>query len=584
MGLAPSATNITVREVLDKLDGQQAAMAKAVENGEFALWVGSGISRKAPSLGDLIAAAVEYIRTRAVDPATAAVFTPPMDEALELAGKTRAEVGVDLVRPFAEWALRDEIVTALWDRYSRVLDIRVPGQPSDFVLWDAIDIRRQFENPAPPAAAHLCIAVLVLEGAVNTIASANWDGFIEAAVQRLGRGVPGVLQVVVDPDHLRDPPGRATLLKFHGCIVHAEQDHTRYRRFLTGSHTQIARWPVNPDFAAMRNAVRDAATNRKTLVLGLSIQDMNLQAVFTEATAINPWPWPCSPAAPGHVFCEDEIKIGQRDVLRIVYGDAYNDNMADINQASHMRAWGEQVLVALVLKMIADKLTCLMALSLHADGRQAISDELASSLNVLRDLLADHAVVDAADQSRTPVVNQGIALWSRVLCIFRTGTLQRDATAYETISAFGPRMLAADPNALSNNLGRFAVTLAMLQHGRSAGRWSLKGPGSDELVDGAATMTASRPGAEPRPLFLVKSASESIRLEADGAYANDNAVVIHADDTWQRTMARGSSRRPTGAPGRTGVVGTTHVSVGDLLQRTANIDELHAAFAAEVLL
>lgn len=584
MGLAPSATNITVRQVLEKLDGDFAATAKAIENGEFALWIGSGISQKAPNLGDLIAAAVEYIRARAVDPATAAVFIPPMDEALELAGKTRAEVGVDLERPFAEWALREEILTALWDRYSRVLDIRVPGQPSDFVLWDAIDIRRQFANPAPPAAAHLCIAVLVLEGAVHTIASANWDGFIEAAVQRLGGGFPGVLQVVVDPDHLRDPPGRASLLKFHGCIVHAEQDQTRYRRFLTGSHTQITRWPVNPDFAAMRNAVRDAATNRKTLVLGLSIQDMNLQALFTEAVAINPWPWPCLPAAPGHVFCEDEIKIGQRDVLRIVYGDAYNDNMADINQASHMRAWGEQVLVALVLKMIADKLTCLMALSLHADGKQAASDDLASSLNDLRDLLADHAFVDTVDRSRTPAVNHGIALWSRLLCIFRTGTLPRDAAAYEAISASGPRTLQADPNALSNNLGRFAVTLAMLQHGRIAGRWSLAGPRSDQLVDGAATVTVSRPGAAPQPLFLVKSASESIRLEADGAYANDNAIVVHADDTWQRTMARGSSRRPTGAPGRTGAIGTTHVSVGDLLSRTTDIAELHAAFAAEVLL
>ncbi|GBR33123.1 hypothetical protein [Kozakia baliensis] len=40
MGLAPNATNITVRQVLEKLDGEFAATAKAVENGEFALWVG----------------------------------------------------------------------------------------------------------------------------------------------------------------------------------------------------------------------------------------------------------------------------------------------------------------------------------------------------------------------------------------------------------------------------------------------------------------------------------------------------------------------------------------------------------------
>lgn len=584
MGLAPSATDISVSQVLAKLDGEYASTARAVENGEFALWVGSGISRKAPSIGDLIAAAMEYIRARAVDPATAAVFMPPLDEALQLAGKDRAAVAADLDAPFEAWALRAEIIAALWDRYSRVLDIRVPGQASDFVLWNAVDIRRQFRHPAPPAAAHLCIAVLVLEGAVHTIASANWDGFIEAAVQRLGGGVPGILQVVVDPDHLRDPPGRAMLLKFHGCIVHADQDEARYRKFLTGSHTQIARWPVDPDFAAMRNAVRDAATNRKTLVLGLSIQDMNLQAIFTEAAQIHPWPWPCAPAAPGHVFCEDEIKLGQRDVLRIVYGDAYNENMVEINQASHMRAWGEQVLVALVLKMIADKLTCLMDLSLSTDGKAAMCEPLTLSLNGLRNLLADGAVVDAADCSRTPAVNRGVALWSRLLCIFRSGALQRDPLAYEAISPSGPSTLAADPNAVSNNLGRLAVALALLEHGRASGRWTLAAPPGNQLAEGAIAVQASRVGAETRPLFLVKSASEAIRLQADGAYANDNAVVIHADDTWHLTMAGGSSRRPTGAPGRTGAVGTTHVSLADLLHRTNNADELHGAFAAEVLL
>jgi hypothetical protein len=89
----------------------------------------------------------------------------------------------------------------------------------------------------------------------------------------LAGGIPGILQVVVDPNQLRDPPGQARLLKFHGCIVHAEQDEARYRRF---SHrqpqTQIAMWPNNPDFAAMRNEVLGVATNRKTMVLGLSIQ------------------------------------------------------------------------------------------------------------------------------------------------------------------------------------------------------------------------------------------------------------------------------------------------------------------------
>ena len=36
--LAPTANQISVREVLAKFDAEFAAMAHAVENGEFALW------------------------------------------------------------------------------------------------------------------------------------------------------------------------------------------------------------------------------------------------------------------------------------------------------------------------------------------------------------------------------------------------------------------------------------------------------------------------------------------------------------------------------------------------------------------
>lgn len=48
MAVAPKdATTISVLDTLRKLDNDFVAMAAACEKGEFALWVGSGISRKA---------------------------------------------------------------------------------------------------------------------------------------------------------------------------------------------------------------------------------------------------------------------------------------------------------------------------------------------------------------------------------------------------------------------------------------------------------------------------------------------------------------------------------------------------------
>jgi hypothetical protein len=429
VALTPTADEITVRGVLAEFETKFAPVADAVENGEFALWVGSGISRQAPNLGDLIERAFDYIRERAIDPASAAAYMPALEEALGLAQVEPARVRAQYGQPLAVWPEHDAIIGRLWARYSRVLDIRIGGTDVDFILWEAIDIRQAFEHPAPPAAEHLCIAMLVLEGAVEAIASANWDGFIEAAIERLSSGVQGIIRVVVDPDQLRGPAGRARLLKFHGCIVHATREPLVFRRFLTGSYTQIMGWPEKAEFAAMCNTVVELATARKTLVLGLSIQDNNLQTLFARAKAAHAWPWPCAPAAPAHVFCEDTIQLGQRDVLRLSYGDAYNENPAAVHEATLLRAWGEKVLIALVLKLLADKLTRLMELALIALGKGPIARALEPLLRALRNDISDLAVPAPGAQNRTAFVNRAIVLWSRMLSLFRSGALPANPDA-----------------------------------------------------------------------------------------------------------------------------------------------------------
>jgi NAD-dependent SIR2 family protein deacetylase len=69
----------------------------------------------------------------------------------------------------------------LWDSYASVLDIRVEGEADDYMLWNAVDVRTMFGSLADPDCEHLSIAMLVMEGAIADIASANWDGLIERA-------------------------------------------------------------------------------------------------------------------------------------------------------------------------------------------------------------------------------------------------------------------------------------------------------------------------------------------------------------------------------------------------------------------
>src|SRR5690606_10167393 len=103
--------------------------------------------------------AFDYIRERAISPATAAAYMPALEESLGLAEIDPTKVQAQYPQPLAGWPEHDAIIKRLWTKYSRVLDIRVPGTDPDFVLWDAIDIRKAFDNPAAPAAEHLCIAV-----------------------------------------------------------------------------------------------------------------------------------------------------------------------------------------------------------------------------------------------------------------------------------------------------------------------------------------------------------------------------------------------------------------------------------------
>jgi hypothetical protein len=581
----PTATTITVLEVLEKFETEFAVVADAIENGEFALWVGSGISRQAPNLGNLIEQAFDFIRVKAVDPSTADAYMPALEEALNLAETPIASVIDQFNQPLITWPQHEVIISKLWNKYSRVLDIRIAGTSPDFILWDAIDIRNAFANPSPPAAEHLCIAILILEGAIQAIASANWDGFIENAVERLSNGLPGIMRVVVDPDQLRGPAGRARLLKFHGCIEHATREPAIFRRFLTGSHTQIMNWPVGAEFTAMRNAVVALATEQKTLVLGLSIQDSNLQTIFASAKNIHAWPWPCTPSAPAYVFCEDQIQQGQRDVLRQSYGESYNNNPAAVHEATLLRAWGEKVLIALVLKLITDKLVRLMELGLTTLGKVEIGDALKPSLAELRNYIAELATPTAPSGNRTDFVNEAISLWSRMLSLFRSGALPTNANAYETLSNVTPTLLAADQNAHAMGLGRLGIALSLLQYGRKAGLWELRKPISNDLSSGALSARAIRVDSMIRPIFLVKSATDAISLKSHGAFTADNAIVIHADDTWHQMIdIAASSRRVRTAPGRTGHIGETHVSLGDLITRCADYPSLQQEFIVEMML
>jgi hypothetical protein len=392
--------------------------------------------------------------------------------------------------------------------------------------------------------------------------------------------------VVVDPDHLRDGAAKAQLFKFHGCIIHATEDPATYRKFLTGSETQITNWAETRLFRPMVNRIVGIATDKKALIVGLSLQDANLQSVFARARHANPWPWPCAPAAQGHVFCEAKgLGAKQKAMLKTVYAANYNAHIADIEASALLQSWPEQVLPAFALRVVTDKLRALMAQRLATAGMTAATADFAKLLDSMRD-----AIGGAVAGNHTAFVNAAVASWARLVCLFRDGTLPERPGSYEVISGAAVAHVANDRNTLAAGFGDLAVALGLLQHGCETGIWSLSVPAPGPITEGAILASGTYPGANTRSVFIVRSGREALQLYKIGAFANDNVVVIHGDDTWQLmnfglgTPSAGSARRRGKAPGRTGRMETLHVSLKQMIEHEPDLVKLQKRFISEVTL
>jgi hypothetical protein len=244
MALAPSAATISVCEILGLLDGPFLAFAEGVAEDRYALWLGSGISfGRVDGLKKVVPRVIEFLRAQVVAGEPACRFKSALEDALALAQLSDEEKRrVDLKRPFVEWPDADAIVGRLIGNYARLLDITVDGEAEDYVLWGGVDIVATFANPAvEPDVEHFCIGILILEGVSSDIASANWDGLIEKAVDALTKGQPAIV-VCVRPEDLREPQLKARLFKFHGCAVKARFDEAAFRPYLIGRQSQIYGW------------------------------------------------------------------------------------------------------------------------------------------------------------------------------------------------------------------------------------------------------------------------------------------------------------------------------------------------------
>jgi hypothetical protein len=561
----PTAAEVTVSETLEILDGQFAPLSEGVAEGSYAIWIGSGISRSSvDGLQEVIPRVLIHLQDQISVTDPDCRFRKALNEALDLANLSTAQrLEIQLDTPFDEWECAADVVRNLVPHYSKLLDIRIPDTPADYLTWEAVDVVRTFgQNEIQPDCEHICLAVLALEGVLPEIASANWDGLIEAAIIDIyGHGVLGSC---VSAEELREPQLRSRLLKFHGCAVKATENEAEFRKYIVARQSQITDWRFSDLYGAMRTILKEIAQTKKTLMIGLSAQDTNIQEMFAEAQNEQPWPWPTE--APAFAFSEETVGFDQLNILKIAYKDAYDEHSQEIETSAHLRAYAKPLLVALVLCVITKKLVAYLR---HVGTSELSSAEwqmLSSGIHALRDLITSIAIGDLAAfcKSLVRAVSHGMAQ-------FQHGVAGADGI-YSPIGSVPINQIPHEPHLSTSGVPELAFALGLIGLGHAEGIWTVSAPGSDDLTRSPILIHSS---AGPTRVYFAANADAAVRLGLNQAFetSDKDVVVMHS-----MTPPRAMQRSPDGAPGRTGLSGPREVDIRGLLVDNETLLDIQQGF------
>jgi SIR2-like domain len=565
---APTAAEITLRQTLELLDGPFASFAAAVCEDGYAFWLGSGISLgRVEGLKMLIPRVLDHLqrRVQAGDPDCR--FRRLLSEIFTLAALTDPErASINVEQAINSWPPLLTIVERLTTNYARFLDLAPGGEEPDYLIWEAVDVRATYASPAiEPDAEHLCLALLVLEGVVSDMPSANWDGLIERAVDTVAPGQAPLLVCVIGED-LRLPARQATLYKFHGCAVRARDNSNQYRPRLIGRASQINAWSA--DEGPIFTRLVDLATTRRTLMLGLSAQDGNIQSIFAAARASMAWGWPIDP--PAYAFSEDRLGLDQQTLLQIVYRGGFTAaTRDDILTKALVRAYAKPLLAALVLHVIFAKLERLLALApsnLPAPERSVVAEGLQRLRN---------AIADAAQPPTAATVSVAVKHLARFMAMFHEGDATGAAIPYRPITPRAIQHLATDPTIPTAGMRELAVAIALTGMGIGEGHWSIETVDPAAPSEGACKLVS---GGRASKYFVVANTSAAMRLKLNGHVKDDDdAIIVHGLE-----IAPMMARSPSPRRARTGAPGVREVSVAGLLADETTASELMQRFREEI--
>lgn len=580
MSIAPVKT---VAAVVQRLTSTFPDFASAFNGGEYVFWLGSGISReRVPALAALVERVLEYLRSNSDEEPEAGEHRNALNEVLQLAGLTTEELqGIDYSVPVKDWPHCERILLTLTSKYSQVLDVPVGnGRPEDYLVWTVLDVATTYGSPdLRPDVEHRCIAILMLEGLVQSAVTANWDGLVERALGELSPAFTSLARVVVKADDFRISGTRIDLIKFHGCAVRARDSEPEYRNLIVARESQISGWTQQPENQSMRKHLESLYTDRPALMLGLSAQDANLHTVFAQAIQDLARPWPALP--PAVVLAEEQLQPYHRNLLKITYGPNHQDNSEEIRRSALLGVYAKPTLLALVLLALRHKLCFLMEREIVSVWDAPDAEQLHDGLLTLQERLASYADLESGaefDSSATADLQRRFVdrleeVANLALTMFRTGRAPSSGgPRYEPLSDRPIDRAVLNADFPARQFARLGVALALIGRGLNFGHWSAVPGNSGSPADGVLRLVTSERSVR---VHIVKDAATLTQLELSGLYdeGDEDVLLVVAD-----ALPQAQTRSPRSSYGRTGKTGAGKFSVAAGIEETDSIEDLLEAF------
>lgn len=549
MNESPDAGSISVLETLELLDDHFPHFAQGVADGRYAFWLGSGISRsRFPMLGELVIKVLEYLRSRIDKQNCECPYAEALGRAFNIAALNDEERDhIDFEKSVADWRIAGILQQRLTNQYAQFLNIDVDGEADDVLVWEGIDVVGTYANPnVEPSTEHFALAALIKEGMVSEIASANWDGLVEQAVEATNAGACAI-DVCVRSEDLQECEFRTKLLKFHGCAVRAAQNSEKYRQYIVGRQVQIDTWRDEPRNQGVVQHLVTTIMENPTLMLGLSAQDFNIRGLFSQAQNQLAWNWPGE--RPACVFSNNDIGEDQRAPLGNVFRDHYSgQTRGEIQKKVLVRSYASQLLPALLLYGLARKLariSLMQSVSISEELREWIESKILD----LRDSIAASCNEDT--------LNFVLSLMRQITkCnnLLNEGQLPDDLGKYEPITETSVRNIEGSQIIKNSGLPEAAVAAAIIGAGSANDFWKIATTPENGVGMG---MIALRQGDRSTPLYIVADSSAEHYLYASGHLQDtQDAIVVHAKpvyDRLQRSPTRSFARASTNRIRRTSI-------------------------------